>query len=121
MENLIDIIKTSKKNEDGATQFKGLGENLTKIYMAQLVNALEYLQQQEVIHRDLKPLNIMFDKKCNVKLIDFGDAKVMGDLDIEEIQEDEDDVGYASASRGLDTFVENDQDTEIPFQESSNL
>jgi len=29
MENLIDIIKTSKKAEDGATQYKGLGENLT--------------------------------------------------------------------------------------------
>jgi len=34
METLIDIIKTSKKTDDGATQYKGLGENLTKIYMA---------------------------------------------------------------------------------------
>ena len=49
-------------------------------------------------------MNIMLDMKCNVKLIDFGDAKVMGDLDIEEIQEDEDDNGF---TRGLDTFIEN--------------
>ena len=34
MENLIDIIKTSKKTEEGSTQYKGLGENLSKIYMA---------------------------------------------------------------------------------------
>jgi len=47
----------------------------------------------------------MLDKKCNVKLIDFGDAKVMGDLDIQEIEEDEDNSDFG---RGLDTFIEND-------------
>ena len=32
-----------------------LGEDLIKIYMSQLVNVLEYLQKNGIMHRDLKP------------------------------------------------------------------
>ena len=43
------------------------------------------MQKQGVMHRDLKPLNIMLDKHYNVKVIDFGDArKVSEELDDEE-------------------------------------
>lgn len=36
------------------------------------------------MHRDLKPLNIMLDQNYNIKLIDFGDAK-----DINELEKDQ--------------------------------
>lgn len=43
------------------------------------------MQKTGVMHRDLKPLNIMLDKHYNVKVIDFGDArKVNEELDDEE-------------------------------------
>jgi RIO-like serine/threonine protein kinase len=42
-----------------------------------MVNLLEYMQEKNIMHRDLKPLNIMLDKNYNIKLIDFGDAKIM--------------------------------------------
>lgn len=29
--------------------------DLTKIYAAQLVNALEYMHEMQIVHRDLKP------------------------------------------------------------------
>ena len=52
-----------------------MGYELSRIYLAQIINALEYLQEKNIVHRDLKPLNVMLDEKWNIKLIDFGDAK----------------------------------------------
>ena len=42
----------------------------------QLVDALNYTHAQNVVHRDIKPSNIFIDRKGNVKLLDFGIAKV---------------------------------------------
>ena len=42
----------------------------------QLTDALNYTHQQGVIHRDIKPSNIFIDKYDNVRLMDFGIAKI---------------------------------------------
>lgn len=42
----------------------------------QLVSALNYTHTQGIVHRDIKPSNIFIDKKGDVKLLDFGIAKV---------------------------------------------
>jgi len=36
------------------------------------------------MHRDLKPQNVVLDDNYNLKLIDFGDAKVVGSGEIDE-------------------------------------
>ena len=54
--------------------------------MGQLVNAIAFLQDKQIMHRDLKPMNVMLDAHYNVKLIDFGDAKKIN----EKIEEDQD-------------------------------
>ena len=51
-------------------------ENALKQWWNQLVDALNYTHQQGVIHRDIKPSNIFIDKYDNVKLMDFGIAKI---------------------------------------------
>jgi serine/threonine protein kinase/formylglycine-generating enzyme required for sulfatase activity len=50
-----------------------------KPLMQQLCTALEYAHGESVIHRDLKPGNIMLDSKGRVKLADFGIAAVVSD------------------------------------------
>ena len=42
----------------------------------QLVDALDYTHQKGIVHRDLKPGNIFVDRESNIKLLDFGIAKV---------------------------------------------
>ena len=66
-----------------------MGEEITRIMFAQLVNFIEFIQKEGIMHRDMKPQNIMMDENFNCKLIDFGDArKVDEQLDEEEEQED---------------------------------
>ena len=42
----------------------------------QLIDALDYTHQKGIVHRDLKPGNIFVDRESNIKLLDFGIAKV---------------------------------------------
>lgn len=44
-----------------------------------ILRGLEYAHSQGIIHRDIKPGNIIIDKNGNPKITDFGIAKILGD------------------------------------------
>ena len=38
--------------------------------------SLDYLHKQSILHRDVKPENLVFDDKGYLKLTDFGVARI---------------------------------------------
>ena len=55
-----------------------LRTDMIKFYAAEMVAFLEYMQKMKLIHRDLKPQNIMIDDKGHLKVIDFGTVRKKG-------------------------------------------
>ncbi|KAJ5495772.1 Cyclin-dependent kinase 1 [Penicillium diatomitis] len=56
----------------------GLGEAMVKKFMAQLVEGIRYCHSHRILHRDLKPQNLLIDRHGNLKLADFGLARAFG-------------------------------------------
>lgn len=71
---LYKILKNEKK-------FK---EDVVIFYAIQLILAIDYLHNKNIIHRDLKLENIMIDLEGYIKIIDYGLAKKL-----DETEEDE--------------------------------
>ncbi|KAH9763390.1 putative serine/threonine protein kinase IREH1 [Citrus sinensis] len=53
-----------------------LDEDVARVYIAEVVLALEYLHSLRVVHRDLKPDNLLIAHDGHIKLTDFGLSKV---------------------------------------------
>ena len=90
VENHLEMNRQSKAPIDQCFVIKVFRE---------ILNALIYLKRKKVLHRDIKPDNILFDKNYNVKISDFGvsalykdkDDKNEKDYDNDEYESDEDD------------------------------
>lgn len=53
----------------------GLSKPLVKSYLWQLLQGISHCHSHRVLHRDLKPQNLLIDRMGNIKLADFGLAR----------------------------------------------
>ncbi|RDD39953.1 Cyclin-dependent kinase 2 [Trichoplax sp. H2] len=51
---------------------------LLKSYLYQMLRAISYCHSRRVLHRDLKPQNLLIDSTGTLKLADFGLARIFG-------------------------------------------
>ncbi|TNY23453.1 cyclin-dependent protein kinase [Rhodotorula diobovata] len=68
-----------KKYMDAAALFfaRVVGRDAQK-FMSQLLLGLAHLHSRRILHRDLKPQNLLIDKQGNLKIADFGLARAFG-------------------------------------------
>ena len=67
-----------RRHMDETKNFKD-NIRLIKMYLLQLLKAIAYCHSHRILHRDLKPQNLLIDRNCNaLKLADFGLARAFG-------------------------------------------
>lgn len=79
-----DIVRVSERARvrasAGCTGFSHLVSSpfLHQKFTFQLIRGIYYCHAHRILHRDLKPQNLLIDKEGNLKLADFGLARAFG-------------------------------------------
>ncbi|XP_014611184.1 PREDICTED: phosphorylase b kinase gamma catalytic chain, skeletal muscle/heart isoform isoform X2 [Polistes canadensis] len=78
------IFELCKNGElfDYLTSVVTLSEKKTRYIMRQVFEGVLHVHNQGIVHRDLKPENILLDDNLNVKITDFGFARMLKPGDI---------------------------------------
>lgn len=66
----------------------------TKSYMIQITRGLQFIHKSQFLHRDLKPSNILISNKGQIKIGDFGLARIFSDQ-----QQDKFELKYKSGDK----------------------
>lgn len=86
-------------------KFGSLSEAVLKFYMCQLLDAVKFIHLKGVIHRDLKPENVLVGHDFNLKITDFGAAKLLGEEDDNEEKIEYNDI-HSNGSPNVNTSVD---------------
>ncbi|MEA2041985.1 MAG: serine/threonine-protein kinase, partial [Bacteroidota bacterium] len=79
-EDICAIVMEFLKGEtlgDFIKQSKGLSLNIVYDMSLKILKAFDYAHSRSLVHRDVKPSNIFVEEDKNIKIMDFGIAKLL--------------------------------------------
>jgi len=97
---LFDILQDDQR----------LPESTVQQIAKQLVKALHYLHSNRIIHRDMKPQNVLIGSNGRIKLCDFGFARAMSSNTI-----------VLTSIKGTPLYMSPELVKELPYDGSSDL
>lgn len=71
------ILKKRREREAAGVRDKACSFAATQFYIAEIVEGIEYMHREKVIHRDMKPENVLLTATGHIKIGDFGTAMVI--------------------------------------------
>ncbi|WP_165223999.1 WD40 repeat domain-containing serine/threonine protein kinase [Aquisphaera insulae] len=83
--NLAEVIRGLKGGEPGTTRLSARGQAFAREVARlarQAAEALAHAHENEVLHRDVKPSNLLIDGAEKLWITDFGLARIRGGLDL---------------------------------------
>ena len=75
---VFEYVEQDLKKVIDAANGKGLDIKLTKSFLYQLLRGVDHIHKYKVLHRDLKPQNLLITKDNILKIADFGLARGYG-------------------------------------------
>lgn len=80
--------------------------------MMEILDAFAYAHQRGIIHRDIKPSNIFIDKEGHIKVMDFGIAQILSEVNSSE---------RIGASMGTPAYMSPEQVYGQPLDQRSDI
>lgn len=97
---------------------KTLEESWARFYIAELVVAIDALHLEGIIHRDIKPDNVLFGARGHIRLSDFGLSKALYTVSTSRSCKSEDTVtsGHILVSEQIWVFLLSSPDETVTVE-----
>ncbi|KAG6848571.1 MAPK protein hog1 [Arthromyces matolae] len=77
LENVYFVTELLGTDLHRLLNFRTLEKEFVQYFLYQILRGLKFVHSAGIVHRDLKPSNILVNENCDLKICDFGSARLV--------------------------------------------